>query len=411
MTNLLVLFTIICPLFFWINKDVRQSQELFFQLGATIVVLANFMFFATNAVKRNKISLWIGILGIYSVALFLLGGCRLGATTMLNIFLGCMLYFTTLSIPKEHTHLIFKAVVMVCVINAVYLLVQTLGLDPIFIIRGNVPNAIDLVGFFGLKATMGVYFAIGMMAAFFINPWLAIGFLPALYISKSSGAILGAFAGILFYLWWMKRKTAKILFPIFLCLIVGFLVFIKSPMNTLKTRPGIWKMAARDIVYGINLQTPTLQSPFLRNIFTGFGIDAFMDGNIKYFNYPLTGNNIRGFKVPGGLVNHEGRLFKFKNGQTFTPDDKPLDRWDNLHNLFLSVFYDMGLIGLTICGFILYHIGIRLKNSTKSKELVTVSAMMIVILLSSTTQFPMYLARISYLSPILLGLFVNHSEV
>jgi len=325
-----------------------------------------------------------------------------------------MLYCSTLYLKKEDTSLLLKTVLWVCVINVAYMFFQQIGFDFIFNMRGAGQSVIEtqgeLIGFFGLKSHMGIYMALGMIVMLYINPWLAILFIPLLYISKSIGAIAGAFIGVLFWFWWTKRKVAYFLLPILLAFGIWYVVKVDNPMGMMKTRPGVWKTSLKDVVYGYNLHDPKLQSPYLRNIFTGFGPEMILSGNLYYLSEPLTDSVKRGIRTPNGVLDEQGKPFLIEKGELFTNDKKPVDLWDNLHNGLIQLFYEYGLLGMIIIGFLVFYISKLFRESFKSKELVAIMSMILVLLVSSITQFPLYVARIGYLMPILLGLFVINLE-
>jgi len=413
---LFIVFTLLCPTFFIISETIefREGQELFYQLATTVLVIASLAFFEREPIRKNKVNIWIGIFGIYSILLFALSGFKLGLSIMFNIFLGILLYFATLALKKEDTKQIFNAMIWVCILNMLYIALQNIRLDFIFMIKGEhgvvEPINKDTMGFMGIKAALGIYMALGAIAIMFFHPWLALALLFPIYLSQSTGAVAGAFSGVLCYFWWMKRKVFKILLPILIVGGIAYVVFVDSPTGMLGTRSPMWKLAMKDAFYGFNLHAGQLQSPYLRNPFTGFGLGAFREGPILYFKEFDTNITLRAIKTPQGLVDVAGNRFKMKDGYLYTPYDKRVDWWDDPHNEFVHLFYDFGLFGVIIIGFILYYLTMRFRNSVKSKELIVITSMLVVIGVTSLTQFPMHLARLGYLMPILLGLFVIHTE-
>jgi hypothetical protein len=327
-----------------------------------------------------------------------------------------MLYFSALSIKKEDTNLFLKAIIWVCIVNFLYMALQQIGFDFIFNMHGANGSVLEikgeLIGFFGIKAHMGIFMALGLIAMLFINPWLSFIFIYPLYISKSSGAIAGGMAGTLFWFWWVKRKVFYILLPIFLIGGLTYLVKIDNPMGMMKTRPGVWKVALKDTIYGFNLHRDKLQSVFLRNPITGFGPESVLSGNLLYFSEALSSNVMRGAKLQDGtVIDMQGRNFKMtKFGEFLSPDEKPIDLWDNLHNGLIQLFFEYGFLGVIIVGFILFYLSKIFYNSVKSREFIALSSMIIVLLVSSSVQFPLYVARIGYIMPILLGLFIVNKE-
>ena len=405
---------IFCPLFFWVGSDLRVSQEAFYQTAGTALI-CSMMFFNIKSIRKNKLNIWLGIFAVYTIVLFLLGGANLGATIMMNVFVGTMLYFFILGVKKEDTHILLKTIIMVGVINIIYIALQMLNFDFIFNIRGPgdtiLWNTIDPIGFFGLKAPMGMFMALSAIATLLVNPILSIAFLAPLWMSRCTGAFMGVIAGVLFYFFWIRRKIFWIMLPILLITGSLYVIFVDSPMGMMGNRLPLWKMALKDTVFGYNLREPKLQSPYLRNPFTGFGLDAFRNGPIMYFKICDTETTIRGIRIGDKVYDPQGRPFTI-DGQSHvtTPDGKKTDIWAETHNSFVQLFYEMGLIGVVIFGFILFYIKERFKNAFKSKELVTVTSLIICLLFCMLTQFPERLSRIGFLIPILLGLFTVNTD-
>ena len=414
MVKLLIVFMILCPMTFWVGQDLRGTQEVFYQVFGSML-LCSMLFFNIRPVKKNKISYGIAVFGVYTMLLFILGGANRGATVMLNVFLGVLLYFATLQVKKEDCHLLIKSIIVVASINMLYIGLQLLNFDFIFNIRGPentiLTDAIDPIGFMGIKAVMGIIMSLGAIATLLISPLLSICFLIPLWISRCTGAVMGLTAGALFYFFWIKRKFFWILLPIILLSGALYIVKVDSPMGMMGTRPAMWKMVLKDVVYGYNLKEPRIQSPFIKNLFTGFGLDAFRNGPIVYFKIAGTDTTIRGIRVKNNVYDENGKPFTITpGGHLFSPDGKSVDLWAEAHNEFIQLFYEMGLIGLAIFGFIVFQLKQRFKYALKSKELVTVTALILCLMACSLTQFPFHLSRLGYLLPILLGLFVTYSE-
>lgn len=356
----------------------------------------------------------MGIFGIYSCLLFLLSGLQYGANQVFNIIVGVLLYLIILQLKKEDTKAILMGVIAVCMLNAFYMLLQQFNFDFIYHIRG--PNntilhdAKDLIGLVGLKAVMGMWMGMGLLASFLITPWLGLLFVLPIYLSKCSGALLGITLALPFYLFYTKRILFKIITPIIIIGSIGYVYFVDNPMGMMNTRPPMWKMVLRDVVYGVNLKNHGLQSSYLRNPFTGFGLDSFRLGPIIYCKVVDTDRTIRAIRIGNKAVDEQGRPFLFKSGHSVTPDGESLDIWDDPHNELVHLFYDMGLIGCVIVGFIMYYLFKRFKRSLKTPELIVVSSMLIVLIGSSMSQFPVHLGRIGFMLPILIGLFVINSS-
>lgn len=410
----------------------------------------------------------MGIFGVYSCVNFMLGGGSDGATVLLNIFMGILIYFMCGLLTQKQTRTIFKTVVLVCVLNGVWMVVQYLDFDFIFKLRG--PNntilnePMDLVGFLGIKSVVGMWMGMGLLSALMSIPLLSLVFLVPIYISRSSGVILGLIFAIPFYFWYNRsilqgllyririRVSTKVAYWLFMAVIlagsVGYVVFIDSPMGMMGTRPPMWKMVCGDVVYGRGEG-----SRYLRNPILGFGLDSFRVGRLKYYLKSGTNETIR--VVPNGntLVADDGNPLYAKDGGLYTSDKivfkqgdtlfgamqedkgdtkvfitpketvevksndilkieegRRLDLWDDPHNEVIHLFYQLGLVGVFIFFMVVYHMVRRFNNSIKTDEVIIVTAMLIFLFCASMTQFNAHLARIGYMYPVLLGLFIGNTK-
>ena len=412
---LIILYLTANPIFFWVGRELRLVQESFWQVAATMLIMAGYAFFGHKPARFNRLSTWICIFGLYSCVLFLLGGMRLGSVTMLNTFLGILVYLLALRLDKKDTSAILTAIVIVGCVNTLYMALQILNFDFIFNLKGPgnliLRNISDPFGFMGIKCAMGIYKGLSMMAALFFSPFWALLFLAPIAMSESTAAWLAAGTGLAFYWYWMKRRLFRlIIIPL---VIVGFCytVFYDMPKGMFGTRPPLWKMALKDTVYGFNLHNDLLQPVFLRNPLTGFGLDAFYNGSIRYFTDSQTYEITRTIRIKDHYIDSESgvELKRNSKGDLLTMKGNPADGWAEIHCEPIQIFYDMGLIGLVIVGFGLWEMKQRFSRAIKTKEFIVVTAMLLVFFISSLTQFPLRMARISSFFPILLGLFVVNS--
>ena len=405
MKRLLVVFVLLSPLFFWVGKELRVAQELLFKLYGFGILMG--LLFQETRVRFNKVNLWMGMFGIYSIVLYVLSKCEMGYSILINILVGIIIFFAAQTLKKEDTKHIFQAMIWVCAVNMVYMLLQRFQWDFIYNIKG--PNntilydAIDMVGLLGLKAVIGMWMSLGLITSLAVLPWIAPILLLPLYAAQCTGALVGLTLGLGFYLFYIKRVLFWIMIPI---LLIGgglYIWKIDAPMGMMETRPPMWKLALKDVIYSYGITHPTLGCPLI-----GCGLDSFRAGKVGYFMRPETKETIRAFKVNDTLVDNQGRRFFNKDGYLYDPDCYVLDYWDSPHNEFVQLFYEMGIIGCVIIGFIIFHLFKEFKNSVKTKELVCLMSLVITFLGMSISQFPLHLARIGYLFPILVGLILVH---
>lgn len=394
-------------MFFIPGKHLRVSQELFYQLAITAMLIGTLSFTKIAQFKLRKINLWLGIFGIYTVCLFALDGTGMGNSVMLNTFSGLGLIFIVTRLRKEDTEFILKTVIWVCAANILYLTINRCGYDFIYTMRGpaaSLVGAVDDYAMFGLKAVMGMWMGLGMVAVSIINPILSICFLLPIYLSKSSGVILGICTAVPFFWYHTRRRIFWIVTPLILVGSLAYVVLVDSPMGMMNTRPPMWKMVIHDVIYSFG------SGPrFLRNPILGFGLDSFRHGKVKYCMVSSTQETVRVFVQPEGARLEDGTPVN-NNGGLSTADGRHMDWWDNPHNEIVQLIYEFGFLGLFIVSMIIYQMVQAFRNSYKDPELVTVSAMLVFLFFASMSQFPFHLARIGFLLPVLVGLFINSLE-
>ena len=208
MKYLIYLYLLWTPLFYWIGIEMRYAQELIYQMMAMTIFFTSF-FSIKKPVKLTWVSLFIGLFGIWSVYLFAISRCQVGFNYVFNYLCGCLVYFTVIScMSKKDTKFLFNAVLIAFSLNTIYAACQMVGWDVVGFVCVNQTNRLpDPCGLLALPAHYGIYSAVAMMISFLINPFLPLAFGLSLFISKSSGAILGAVLGYLFILWCMRYSV------------------------------------------------------------------------------------------------------------------------------------------------------------------------------------------------------------
>jgi len=388
MVWLILIYLVINPFFLIINMDLRQAQELCFQISSMILILSG-VFFNQKKLPVSKLNSAYCMLALWVCAVLLLK--KMGFPIFLNLFLGIGAYFTVIrAITIEDIPKIFRGLVYITLFALVYLGLQYAGYD----LRDqrvlNVPNAVPDCAFFGIKAAYGMYIAetIPVIACF--NWILAPLMLFPLALSYSTGAMLAGHSALMFFLWFRKR----VLFWIFLVpTVLGtlfFIVKVDSPMGMYGTRIPMWGIVIQDI--------------FRRPL--GHGLDSFRNdseiGAVRYFKYSFDNTTVRAVKKEDGWM-----LTKQVSQEFIDVASKgsALDWWDHPHNEFIWLGYETGFPGLIGLGYILWLMWQRFRKSTKNAYAVTSAGMILALLISSMTQFPFHLARIGHLVPIILGIF------
>ena len=389
MRYLLLLYIILIPSFYIPGFELRPFQEAAYQVLSLAIFC--FSFFVKNReinqpFRANNMNVWLGAFGLLTAVLYARGG---NTSFMLNVFCALLVYFACIkTIDKDDLKFVLRGVLYYAALNIAYIGLQRVGFDPIFHVRNASSDFTgriwtDWLGFFGLKAAMGMYFAFAMSLLAIINWWLAALFFLPVCLSYSSGALMGASSGYLFFLWWKKR----LFFWIFgLLLLIGgvfYVVKIDSPMGMMNTRPPMWKLVLKRSFVDIR----------------GYGLDSFRMGNVRFYKEASSDTTLA-----IRAIEKDGRKY------FVAPKGMRYDWWDNPHNEYLQLFYEFGLAGVVIFLFLLWSMADAFRRAVKTDELVGVTGAIIALLMVSMTQFPFHLARIGHIVPILLAYFYTESK-
>ena len=337
-----------------VGVDYRQSQEMFYMLMGIILF---------GLILDN---IWLTLFLWISVYLFTLSKFAVGFNYVVNIWLGCTIYYLTkLSFKRKHIDFYLNCVLWLVAINLLMAVLQCFGLDFVFwakeitaegatrLIDNNDPS-----GFMGYKAALGILCAmaipiLGTRGHKWSIPMALTMFVP-IYISRASICMVGGIIGLLFVLWYRIDKRIWVSSVVGLALLGGLYVAkVDMPMGHMDTRTNQWKLALRDCTI----------HPVL-----GWGIDSFRNitekkKHIYAMNYTQKGN-----------------------AQHF-------DYWDNAHNLYIQLWFEWGILGLLcLIGYIRQCV-IWFGRSVKDPNTLAVTSAMLVFYIVSIAQFPMFLAR------------------
>lgn len=393
--KLFLVFAIICPIFLYSGKNygtssMRIGQEQFFQLGATVLFCV--------AMLEN---IYLAVFCLWSVFLYALFQFPdVGGNYVLNIFFGCVLYqISYVLFDEEKAHFFFKSLLWLAALNVVYIAFQFFKIDFIFKSATFDEQNFDPVGFMGLKAFMGMFFALCIPLAAQYNRLASYLCLVPVYISESSAAVCGAAVAILWDLW----NTSKRLFcaGLVVCLL-GCAAFIwkDSGANMITDRISVWKACLNDAV----------KHPII-----GQGLDSFRNTSESkpYLYFMRNKDNgclrlvydkpTKRFIIPPNLFTKEEKEKNDKGISVVNP-------WDHPHNEYVSVFYEFGVLGLVLLVMLGLDVRRRYKVCHYSTNLLPFIGFFLVILVTSLTQFPLHVARIGYLVPIMLGIYYKITD-
>ena len=350
-----------------IGFPAREAQQLFF----ICMVVTIFGFLLGN--------IWISMFLWWTVFLTAHFKFQVSSTYLINVFCGCVLYYTTKAVAKkEHIEFFLNTLLWLVAINLGLMILQLFGLDFINKLaryttegfKGFLENY-DPAGFMGYKGAMGCLMACAVpVLASRPGKWgliLAVALFLPLYLSKAAICIAGGLVAFLFVLWYkdlgfsvrgfyISSRAAWL--SVLLVLVISGLCYMKFtelPMgNSIPQRLNQWKLVARDCV----------MHPII-----GWGPDSFRnETERKKFVYAMSPN----------LMKDGGVHYSY---------------WDNPHNLLISLFYEWGVIGLLILLGYFRFLALAFQKSIKDPEILALSGVILAVLVVSMAQFPMFLAR------------------
>ena len=344
--------------------DNRASQQIVFML--TMVTLFSLLL-------RN---IWITLFVCWTVFLFSFFKFASGNAYLTNIFLGVVLYhIAQIGFKREHINFFINGFLWFVCLNVVYMSFQTLGYDYIFkyfnVIRGftYIEENFSISAFMGHKSILSMLltFAIPLLATRG-SKWAwagAIGLFIPLYFLKTVSCIAVGFIALLFVMYY---KTPR---KIWIGIVIGS-VLCTSVYALKVDRPGIerfvqWKHVLEDAMI----------HPVI-----GWGLDSFANVTPgKNFRYSQVMTKYR-----NNPIEYKGKIYKDINFVAW---------WGNPHNLYISLAYEFGCIGLFLfVAFMRQHV-LRFKNAVKSQNALGLAGVILAFVLLSFGHFPIFVARLA----------------
>ena len=175
---------------------------------------------------------------------------------------------------------------------------------------------------------------------------------------------MAGMVGLLFVLYFRIPRRVWVSMIIFLTL-VGCFYWNKIDKPGFE-RITIWRTILRDSI---------------RHPVTGWGMDSFANMTPQ--------KNFRYKQWSGDFKNYTD-----KDGRTFE-NIKYIAWWDNPHNLYISLMFEFGFVGLFLFAAYIRQNVLRFKFAIKSPEVIGLGGFILVFLLVSTGHFPMWLARLA----------------
>lgn len=392
------LFLFLCPIMYNTTPlmDLRETQERGFQ----ILAMCLFAFFVGNV--------WIGAFIILNVFSLLLNDWTVGLSQILNVFLGSVIFLVSRSYFKKNEIKPYLNVILwVAVINILWMAMQHNGIDPLYIAQnasGTIMTDItfrDFSGLFGIKMANGIFLSIITPIIASLNIFLVPFIIIPVYFCRASIVGLAIFVSMLFYIYHIHRKLFIYFFVI--GSIAGSIYAyydMKDDPTTFKSRLPLWHMGLKY----------TLSRPM------GYGPDSWRNYNkqkdfLFYSDYDYN---------PAILTRMDDNKYKFKyydmdNGKMHDMNNGKLKNcqlnwWDNAHNEYVQLMFEYGFLGLLLLGGLIREMYYRFKFAIRSKELIVITSCLIVYFVTSLGHFPLHLARLAFLFPLLLGAFYAKTE-
>lgn len=396
----LLWFLILLPTFYIVGKDLRHVQISFFQV-AVIVMLGLY--------HVNK---WIGAFLLFSVVQVLTFPEAAESTGIVqNIFMGALLYHFIVKYAEE-TRKYYWALFGILALNLVWCIFQVYGIDPIFRMYdfGIQQKITEPCAFFSLPAFLGNYAAVIAPLIMTLNPWLVL-FVPfALYFAKSTFSVVAAVVAVLFYLWFKKRLAFWIVGAVLIVGAIFYAVKFDAPSGQFGKRFKIWQLV---IQHGFQKQ------------FFGYGVGSYGKHH-NFVEMEPSGNvaHVTNKRELAYFIVTEPKLIADKElikavsqidpndykeesfRKLLVPKGINFKAWDNPHNEFVKVFFDMGLAGIFIVGGYLFSLSRRfLLNYKWNPKLIPLAGAAIAIVIVSFGHFPFYVARLGAIFIAILALF------
>jgi hypothetical protein len=376
-------------------------QELFFQISSMVLIMSGMFFKPKRELDIKYHYPALALLAWMIVEFFI--NDRMGYAVLTNFVLGLGVYATVARhADKSNIKMIYKTLVYVAVFSIIYLAFQYMGWD----MRGqgvkDQAGIAPLCSIFGIENVFGAYVAVVIPCLMVFLGWIGSVFIIPVIFAKSTGAILGGTLGILFFLWFRKRIFFWIMIIPILAGSFLFVIKIDNPMGMQKTRLNMWGKVIQD----------SFSKPL------GHGLDSFRndqrEGSIKYFKYPYSNESLRIVREKDNLKMEQVPDPKFyvwvQQFQKSNGDKIPLDFWDHPHNEYIWIFYELGIPGLAIFIWMVFGVWRRFSQSDKNMFAVCSMSMITILAIYSTVQFPLHLARIGCLMPVIFGMFYATTE-
>lgn len=350
------------------GMDARLAHQWIFMLG---------IFCVFSIILKN---IWLTLFMWWSAILFLVFKMNLGGVYLQNIFLGCVVYFLVkLCFERKHIDFYLNIILWLVFANLAYGLVQIVGCNFLYrpheYIHGFLTKELypsykylgclggweytnGINGFMGFSSCTAILYTFAIPILLTRKNLIAkIGgflmFVPIYYLHSSTSLMTAIIAVIFLSFFMLKRKYFFIALGIAILSAIGFLMFCDMPG---KERFALWKLVLTDC----NLH-PVI----------GWGMDSFRNFTAQKQHLFVMGEQEQ---AALGII-------------------KQL--WDNPHNLYISLWYEFGIVSLILLGGYIRQVCLWFKDSEKTRNLLALTTIILIFFVSSIGQFPIFLARMA----------------
>jgi len=305
-----------------------------------------------------------------------------------QIILACISVYGISLFNAKQRNKIKWAIIFLVFIQAIWVILQYLNLDPIFskICQGDgsrfVNNSVDdPVGFSGSANTIGIFFAITMPFVLARFPYLLPFSLFGLYCSKTSFAVLASFAGTVIL--YSRKNVNKLILLILLLTGIGYGYLVnveKTPTISAITEYLRGRTdPAKDVIRILNTGNITIQRDNVSKIIScnpilGFGVGTFPQ--------------IFPWYVP------ESRFY-----------NQRMDKYAHLHNDFIEFYFEFGWLGGFWLLFLLVKIAKDFWSMRKNKEALVYISSITAYIVCALGTFPTHTAVAGMLLIVIYGMF------
>ena len=334
-----------------IGLPIRYAHEHIFMLSMIVLF---------SLLLRN---IWATLFLTWTAFLYIYFRFQIGEVYLRNIFLGGILYYLVkISFKKEHIDFFIKGVLWVLALNIGYIVIQMLGFD--FIYR-NVYGVVNdkPIGFMANTGVMGAFLVMCiplLMTRGRKQMWLGLSLIPIVLLTRGRVNYLACGVVTLFVLYFAMNRKFWIGLVCVSLLGFGGLMIKKPPSDE---RFQMWKMALTDCVM---------------HPISGWGLDSFRNTN-----------------------ENKNHLF------VISPEEKPDGRvtvsvWDNPHNLYISLFYEFGVVVLLLLIGYWRQLGMWFSNAVKEPNTIGLAGFILAFFIISLGHFPAHLVRMMvFIIPVL----------